>query len=276
MFGGRCLVMGILNVTPDSFSDGGQFATADSAVARAHEIAAEGADLIDIGGESTRPGSHPVPAAVQIRRVVPVIQRLRAGRMPLPLSIDTRSAAVAAAALDAGADIINDISAARHDPDMPRLLADRRVPFIAMHMQGAPETMQIAPTYRDVVAEVRAFFDERAESLANAGVDVGRMMIDPGIGFGKTLEHNLALLRAIGSFRGRWPVLVGPSRKRFITELAARSDCRGPASGLQPAASSLSGTAAVVAHCAIAGVEMVRVHDIRPMRQVVDLCRHLA
>jgi dihydropteroate synthase len=257
--------MGILNVTPDSFSDGGLYAAEDAAIARAKAIMAEGADVIDIGGESTRPGSRPVEADIQIARVVPVISRLRADGVEAPISIDTRSAKAAVAALDAGADIVNDISAARHDPDMPRLLAERRIPFVAVHMQGTPETMQINPAYKDVVAEVRDFFVERAESLSAAGVDLSRMIVDPGIGFGKTLEHNLALLRMISSFQGRWPVLVGPSRKRFIGEILGEPDPAG----------RLMGTAVLVAHCALAGVEMVRVHDVRAMRQVVEICARL-
>jgi len=307
--------MGILNVTPDSFSDGGLYATTEAAVARGREMAAQGADVIDVGGESTRPGARPVEPEFQTQRVEPVIRRLRSEGVSLPISIDTRSAQVAAAALDAGADIVNDISAARHDPAMPRLLAERRVPFVAMHMQGTPETMQIDPRYHDVVTEVRDFFDERAEALAAVGVDVSRIIVDPGIGFGKTLEHILALLRSIGSFRGRWPVLVGPSRKRFISELADfspegaedRSQGRKPLVPVESVEqapegrrksthvaaavldsspgnrdssrspdSIIIGTAAVVAHCALSGVEMVRVHDVRAMRQVVDVCHHLA
>ncbi len=264
-FGGRCLVMGILNVTPDSFSDGGLYAETGKAVARAIELAAEGADVIDIGGESTRPGSEAVPPDEQIRRVVPVIREARARGVAVPISIDTRSAAVAAAALDAGADIVNDISGIRDDPAMPGLLAQRRVPYIVMHMQGSPRTMQEAPSYRDVVAEVAAFFEARAESLAAAGVDVTGMIVDPGIGFGKNLEHNLSLLRSIRTFTARWPVCVGPSRKRFLGELLNEPD----------PAKRLMGTAAVVAHCALAGVAIVRVHDVREARQVTQVCARL-
>lgn len=264
-FGPRTLIMGILNVTPDSFSDGGEFATIESAVARAFAMQRDGADLIDIGGESTRPGSSAVPADLQIARIVPVIRELRTTGFSLPISVDTRLAEVAAAALDAGADIINDISAARHDPAMPALLAERRVPFIAMHMQGTPETMQAHPAYRDVVAEVRAFFNNRARELERAGVDVSRMMIDPGIGFGKTTEHNLAILRAIQSFRGKWPVLVGPSRKKFLGELLGESDPKA----------RVMGTVAVAAHCTLTGIEMLRVHDVKEIRQVADTCAAL-
>lgn len=265
-FGGRCLVMGVLNVTPDSFSDGGRFLDPAAAVARGREMVAEGADVIDVGGESTRPGSEPVSDDEQARRVLPVIRGMRETGVGIPVSIDTRSAVVAGAALDAGADIVNDVSGARHDAAMPGLLAGRGVGFVIMHMLGTPATMQCEPRYDDVVGEVRAFFDARAEALSAAGADVdGRMIIDPGIGFGKTTEHNLALLRSIGEFVGRRPVLVGTSRKRFIGELLGASvpDHR------------LMGTAATAAHCALAGVDMVRAHDVRAIRQVVDICARI-
>jgi dihydropteroate synthase len=257
--------MGILNATPDSFSDGGLYAETGPAVARTLEMAAEGADVIDVGGESTRPGADAVPPEEQIRRVVPVIRETRARGVTIPISIDTRSAVVAAAALDAGADMVNDISGVRDDPAMPALLAERRVPFIVMHMQGTPRTMQQAPVYQDVVAEVLAFFAARTEALAGAGVDVTRMLVDPGLGFGKNVAHNLALLRSIRVFTARWPVCVGPSRKRFLGELLNEPD----------PAKRLLGTAAVVAHCALTGVGMVRVHDVGQMRQVAEVCRRL-
>lgn len=255
--------MGIVNVTPDSFSDGGRHFEPAAAIARVRAVADEGADVIDIGGESTRPGSMPVPADEQIRRVVPVIREARAGGVTSPISIDTRSAAVAAAAMDAGADMINDVSGVRHDPDMPRLLAERAVPFVIMHMQGEPETMQGSPHYDNVVSEVGAFFERRAEALASAGVDVDRwMLVDPGLGFGKTLAHNLALIRAAASFGQRHPVVLGPSRKRFLGEILDEPDPDR----------RLMGTAAAVAHAALTGVDMVRVHDVRAMRQVVQVC----
>ena len=262
VFGPRCLIMGILNVTPDSFSDGGRYSDVDNAVARALELAAQGADLIDIGAESTRPGATAVPAAEQIRRAIPVIQKARKNGLAIPISIDTRLAKVAAAALDTGADIVNDISAARHDRDMPKLLAERRIPFVVMHMQGTPETMQNAPTYADVTREVARFFIDRAEVLGDAGVDVGKMIVDPGIGFGKTLQHNLTLIHGLAAMRGRWPMLVGVSRKRFIGELA----------GAASPEDRVMGTAGAVAHCVLSGVEMVRVHDVAEMRQVVRVC----
>lgn len=267
VFGPRCLIMGILNVTPDSFSDGGRFLEPNAAVRRIEETVGEGADLIDIGGESTRPGARPVPPEEQIRRVVPVIRAARGRGVSVPMSIDTRSASVAVAALDAGADVVNDVSAARDDPAMPRLLAERDVPFVAMHMLGTPAMMQDAPHYGDVVAEVAAFFDERAEVLEEQGVNVdARMLVDPGIGFGKTTSHNLMLLRAAATFGRQWPVVVGLSRKRFLGEILNESD----------PASRLMGTAAAVAHAALTGVDMVRVHDVREMRQVVEVCIRIA
>lgn len=270
-FGGRCRVMGILNVTPDSFSDGGRFAGVSAAVARALEIEAEGADVLDIGGESTRPGSTAVDAAEQIQRVVPVIREARARGLRVPISVDTRSAKVAEAALDAGADMVNDVSGLRDDPAMPALIRERGAPFIVMHMKGTPATMQANPHYEDVVREVRAFFEQRAEALAAVGVDTSRMIVDPGIGFGKTTAHNLELLRRVSElspkngdaalFDASWPLLIGPSRKRFIGELLHEQD----------AAARDAGTAAVVAWCAMAGVELIRVHDVRTMRGVVEM-----
>lgn len=290
VFGGRCLVMGILNVTPDSFSDGGQHADVDTAIRRANEMVREGADVLDIGGESTRPGSLPVADAEQIDRVIPVIRGVRAAGVAVPISIDTQSADVAAAAIDAGADVVNDVSGARivrstgaAEPQGPspyadnsamfRLLSDRDVPYIIMHMPCEPATMQDAPEYEDVVKDVGAFFQQRAAALEAAGVKVqNRMIVDPGIGFGKTLEHNLALIRACASYSADWPVVLGTSRKRCIGEILA-----GVAGRDQPAPSGdrMMGTAATVAHAALSGVEMVRVHDVRSMRDVVEVCHRL-
>lgn len=278
--GGRCLVMGILNVTPDSFSDGGRFADASMAVARALEIEAEGADVLDIGGESTRPGSLGVEAAEQVRRVVPVVREARARGLRIPISIDTRSATVAEAALDVGADMVNDVSGLRDDPDMIALVRERGVPFIVMHMQGTPATMQANPCYQDVIREIRAFFLQRAEALDAEGVDTSRMIVDPGIGFGKTTAHNVELVRRVAEFKvpqpvqssaavpAAWPVLIGPSRKRFIGELMSGRSAEQ--AGVKDSDRE-AGTAAVVAWCALAGVEIVRVHDVRTMRGVVDM-----
>jgi dihydropteroate synthase len=261
-FGPRCLVMGILNVTPDSFSDGGRFMDPSVASDRAIQLAAEGADIIDIGGESTRPGALPVEADEQIRRIVPAVREMRRRGVKLPVSVDTRSAKVAAEALEAGADMVNDVSGASDDPQMPGLLRTTGVPFVIMHMKGAPLTMQDAPRYDDVAREVGGYFERRAAELDAAGVDTGVMIVDPGIGFGKTLEHNLEILRRIGELRGRWPVLVGASRKRFLGTLMGGAE----------AGERMAGSLAVAAHCALAGVEMVRVHDVRETRRVVAVC----
>ncbi|GJQ26959.1 MAG: hypothetical protein HBSAPP02_19910 [Phycisphaerae bacterium] len=272
--------MGILNVTPDSFSDGGRFVDASAAVARALGIEAEGADVLDIGGESTRPGSLGVEATEQVRRVVPVVREARARGLRIPISIDTRSAKVAEAALDVGADMVNDVSGLRDDPDMIALVRERGVPFIVMHMQGTPATMQANPCYQDVVREIRAFFLQRAEALDAEGVDTSRMIVDPGIGFGKTMEHNVELVRRVAEFKApqpvqssaavpaAWPVLIGPSRKRFIGELMSGRSAEQ--AGVKDSDRE-AGTAAVVAWCVLAGVEMVRVHDVRTMRGVVTM-----
>jgi dihydropteroate synthase len=259
---GRTLVMGVLNVTPDSFSDGGRFATKDEAVAQAERMLAEGADVLDIGGESTRPGARDVPAEEQMRRILPVIERVRARHPRAILSIDTRSAAVAEAALEAGADIINDVSALRHDPAMAPLLVRRGVPVVLMHMKGTPATMLQEAHYQDVVREVRDYFRRRVADLASAGLARSRMLLDPGIGFAKNTFHNLEVLRRIGEFHELGlPLTVGPSRKRFI----------GQVLGLENPDDRLYGTLAAVAVCAQAGVQIVRVHDVRPARQVAEV-----
>ncbi len=259
---GRALIMAILNVTPDSFSDGGKYFSTDAAVARGLELAAEGADLLDIGGESTRPGSDPVTPDEQCRRVLPVIDRLRSEGLSLPISIDTRSAHVAAAALDRGADIVNDVSAMRDDPAMPALVAARRVPIVLMHMQGSPKSMQQAPDYTDVVADLIAFFRERLVAAKSAGITPDQVILDPGIGFGKSAAHNWEILRRLAEFHdlGR-PFLVGPSRKRFVRAIV----------GDQPE-DVLFGTAATVAACCLAGAHIVRIHDVRAMRTIAEIC----
>lgn len=255
--------MAILNVTPDSFSDGGRYPGVESAVERAVELQAAGAELIDIGGESTRPGSSGVTDEEQVARVVPVIAGARAAGVSVPISIDTRSALVAEAALDAGADIVNDVSSARHDPDMIGLLVRRQPVFIAMHMQGTPESMQQAPHYNDVVAEVFAFFQERTQVLRESGFDVAsRLLVDPGIGFGKTLDHNLALIRNAASvFGGLWPVVIGVSRKRCIGELLGEQNPSAP--GAAASESRQVGSAAAALWLIQSGCDIVRVHDVR-------------
>jgi dihydropteroate synthase len=259
---GRTLVMGVLNVTPDSFSDGGRFASADDAVAQADRMLAEGADVLDIGGESTRPRAQDVPADEQMRRILPVIERVREGHPRAILSVDTRSAAVAEAALDAGADIINDVSALAHDPAMVPLLAGRDVPAVLMHMKGTPATMLQEAHYQDVVTEVIEYFRGCVSDLVSAGLGRLRMILDPGIGFAKNTFHNLEVLRRIGEFHELGlPLIVGPSRKRFI----------GQVLGLDNPDDRLHGTVAAVAVCAQAGVQIVRVHDVLPARQVVEV-----
>ena len=253
----RTLVMGVLNVTPDSFSDGGRFLDPEAAVRHGLEMAAEGADLIDVGGESTRPGSAAVAAEEERDRVVPVIKRLAAD-LDVPISIDTRKAEVAEAALEAGAVIVNDVSAGA-DPRMFEVAKAAGAGLVLMHMQGDPKTMQEAPRYDDVVREVRDFLAQRVQEAEEAGIEGVRLALDPGIGFGKTLEHNLALMRHIDVLvsLGR-PVLVGPSRKSFIGALTgAEVDDRFP------------GTAAAASYLVSRGGHIVRAHDVREMVQVV-------
>jgi len=259
-FSGGCVVMGVLNVTPDSFSDGGQFFNAATAIEHGVKMAADGAVIIDVGGESTRPGSEGVPAKEQIRRVVPVIEGL-CERMEVPISIDTYNAEVAEAALEAGAVMINDITALG-DERMVELAAERGVPVVLMHMQGEPLTMQAEPKYEDVVSEVLEFLLSRAKVAEDVGISKERIFIDPGIGFGKTLEHNLLLLKNIDKFvASGYRVLVGTSRKSFI----------GALTGKEKAAERIYGTAATVALCVAAGVSVVRVHDVAQMVDVVKV-----
>lgn len=255
----RALVMGVLNVTPDSFSDGGRFAARDAAVAHAAEMVEAGADLIDVGGESTRPGSQPVPADEQIARVVSVIQAI-ASRVAV--SIDTTRATVADAALNAGACLVNDISAGRDDPGMFPLVARRKTAMVLMHMQGTPATMQDDPSYRNVAGEVELFLRRRMNLAVSAGVKRNRILVDPGIGFGKTMEHNLALLREQRGLRrlGR-PVVIGASRKGFVGKITNEPD----------PARRLFGTAACVAWSLANGAAIVRVHDVAAMSQVVAM-----
>ncbi len=256
------LVMGILNVTPDSFSDGGLFQDVETAVAHGLHLARTDADIIDIGGESTRPGSQPVAPAEQVRRIVPVIKRL-AGECRAAISVDTQSAEVAEAALDAGAHVVNDISALRHDPRMAALVAASGAGVVLMHMLGSPTTMQDTPRYGDVVAEVRDFLAERAGFALSAGINRDRLVIDPGIGFGKTLAHNLALLRHVGRLAELgYPVMVGPSRKRFIGELSG-----------SPVNERLAGTLSACVMAVAAGASLVRVHNPGPVRQAIKVAQ---
>jgi dihydropteroate synthase len=270
----RARIMGVLNVTPDSFSDGGRFDAVDAAVAQGRAMASAGACIIDVGGESTRPGAERIDETTQRQRVVPVIERLRAaldeaGHGDVVISIDTTRAAVAEAALAAGAGMLNDVSAGQEDPALLSLAADRAAPIAMMHMQGGPATMQQNPRYDDVVAEVLAFLSRRKEAAVAAGIERSQVVIDPGIGFGKTTEHNLALLHHLDRFVATGqPVLVGASRKRFIQAVSA-------AAGERPD-DRLGGTCAVTALAVQAGVQIVRVHDVAANKQAADVAGAIA
>jgi dihydropteroate synthase len=255
----RTLVMGVLNVTPDSFSDGGQFFDHEAAVARGIEMAAEGADIVDVGGESTRPRAEAVPTREEQRRVVPVIKRL-AAELDLPISVDTRKPDVAAAALDAGATVVNDITGAR-DPHMLEVARDRKAGMVLMHMRGEPATMHEFTDYADVVAEVHDQLAVRIAAATTIGIDPDALVIDPGIGFAKTPEQNLLLLRDIQSlFHLGRPLLVGPSRKSFIGKVLDLD-----------VTERLEGTAAAVAWLVAQGTHIVRVHDVKEMIRVIRL-----
>jgi dihydropteroate synthase len=247
-------IMGVVNVTPDSFSDGGLYLDAAKAAEHAIQLVRDGADMLDVGGESTRPGAPEVSAAEEAERVVPVLERLVG--IGVPISIDTTKRSVAEAALDAGAGMVNDVSALRFDPELAGLCADRGAEVCLMHMQGTPRTMQENPTYDDVVEDVRAFLAGRIEEALGAGIREERIWIDPGIGFGKTLEHNLELLRRLTELRelGR-PIVVGTSRKSFIGKLTGRE-----------VGERLGGTIATNVLALRAGADMLRVHDVREMR----------
>ncbi len=259
--------MGVVNVTPDSFSDGGSFLNPDAAIAHARELVREGADILDIGGESTRPGADPVSADEELRRVLPVLEGIAAASVDAQVSIDTSKASVARAAIAAGASLVNDVSALRADPDMAGLVADSGAECCLMHMLGEPRTMQSDPRYGDVVDEVKAFLEERLSFAVRAGVSEQHIMLDPGIGFGKTLAHNLTLLRRLGELTtlGR-PLLVGTSRKSFIGRIAA--DAAGAS---EPVAASgrLPGTIATNVLALERGASVFRVHDVAPVRDAL-------
>lgn len=260
VFGQRTYIMGILNVTPDSFSDGGLYFEVERAVRRAREMVAAGADIIDIGGESTRPGAEPLPLEEELRRVIPVVDRL-VREVRVPLSVDTYKAEVARQALEHGATMINDISGLRADPDMVKVVAQFGCPVVVMHIKGTPKNMQDNPTYEDVIAEVKEYLRQGVDLAAAAGLDREKVIVDPGIGFGKTLEHNLKILQCLDEFKtlGQ-PLLVGTSRKSFIGKLL----------GL-PVNERLWGTAATVALSIVKGADIVRVHDVREMKQVAEV-----
>lgn len=250
-------IMGVINVTPDSFSDGGRYLDPNVAIEHGLELSAEGASILDVGGESTRPGAAPVPAEQELRRVVPVIEGLRAGvASDVQISVDTSKASVAQAALEAGATFVNDVTAFRADPEMAAVVAGAHVDCCLMHMLGEPRTMQIDPHYEDVVAEVTAFLEERMAFAVAAGIAEERILLDPGIGFGKTLDHNLALLAHLDKLvaLGR-PVVIGTSRKSFLGKLTGRPD----------ADDRIPGT---ISSCVLAyerGARVFRVHDVAPV-----------
>ncbi len=255
------LIMGVVNVTPDSFSDGGRFASADAAVAHGLEMASAGADIVDVGGESTRPGATPISAEEELARVVPVVQGLAGAG--LVVSVDTMKPEVAAAAISMGAQIVNDVTALGH-PEMVAVCADAGVGVVLMHMQGDPSTMQDDPTYDNVVSEVADFLEQRAVSIQAAGVSRDRICIDPGIGFGKTFEHNLELLRSIDWLTtSGYPVMVGTSRKGFLGSMLRTA-------GTETTAAERDGaTAATVALAVAAGASVVRVHNVSHALQAV-------
>jgi dihydropteroate synthase len=250
--------MGIINVTPDSFSDGGQFVSVTAAIDHALRLVDEGADILDIGGESTRPGATPVTLADELQRVVPVVREL-ARRTRVPISIDTTKAEVARQCLDAGAVIVNDISGLTLDAAMPRVCAESSCGVIVMHMQGTPQTMQLDPRYDDVVAEVSRYFSRRLDELETAGIARERIVLDPGIGFGKTAEHNLELLSHVAQLQqvGR-PLLIGHSRKRFLKKILGRE-----------VEERNAGTLGVSLALAAQGTDLLRVHDVRATRDAL-------
>ena len=262
--GERPLIMGIVNVTPDSFYDGGRYREPAEAVAHGLRLIEEGADLLDIGAESTRPGAHPVPEQDETHRLIPVVTEL-ARRVTVPISVDTRKAAVARRALDAGASIINDVSALQFDPDMASVIARSGAAVVLMHMQGTPETMQHQPSYRDVVAEIVEFFDERIAAAMEAGIEKSQIVLDPGIGFGKLVMHNLDILNRLSSFAMlKRPLLVGLSRKGFLGQLVNR-----------PVEDRQWATAAAVALAVDRGAQILRVHDVAMMKDVITVASAL-
>lgn len=261
MMGGTAIkIMGILNVTPDSFSDGGKFADFQTAINQAEALIAAGADILDVGGESTRPFADPVSTEEELRRVIPVIKAVRQ-KHTIPISIDTYKAVVAREALQAGADIINDIYALKKDPEMITVVRQSSVPVIIMHMQGTPSDMQIKPVYQDVVGEIIDFFTERINWITGNGIDRNRLIIDPGIGFGKNLQHNLSIIKHLDSFTDALgvPLLLGHSRKRFL----------GAITGIPAEEARDLATAVVAALSADKKVSIVRVHNVAATRQAL-------
>ena len=257
-FSKRTYIMGILNVTPDSFSEGGQYFDKSLAIKRAYEMVEEGADIIDIGGESTRPGSEPVPLEEELRRTIPVIEAI-VKNIKVPISIDTYKADVAKRALDAGASMVNDISGLRFDPEMPKVVSQYKVPVVIMHIKGNPKTMQKEPVYEALIPEIMDYLRTSIRLAVKFGIDEDKIIIDPGIGFGKTFDHNLEIIKNLNEFTLlEKPLLIGPSRKAFIGKIL----------GDVPASERLEGTAAAVAISILNGANIIRVHDVKEMKKV--------
>lgn len=266
--GRRTCIVGVVNVTPDSFSDGGNFYATDAAVTQGEKLVADGADILDIGGESTRPFSEPVSVQAEIQRVVPVIEQL-AQRVSVPISIDTTKAEVARQAIKVGASIINDVAAFRFDPDLAAVAVEYETPVILMHMLGKPKSMQVSPSYDDVIAEIRAFLEEAVTRVENQGIPRARAIVDPGIGFGKTVSHNLLLIKHLQAFRSLdVPILIGPSRKAFIRKILKDTHSED----LRPDLPLVeTGTQAAVAAAVLNGAHIVRVHDVASTTATVKI-----
>jgi dihydropteroate synthase len=266
--GHRTLIMGILNVTPDSFSDGGKFYTYNNAIVQGQKLCEEGADILDIGGESTRPFSKEISEEEEVQRVLPIIEHL-AKRVGVPISIDTTKAGVAKRALDAGASMINDIGALRMDPSLADLAAQRKVPVILMHMKGIPGTMQVNPHYDDLMGELKEFLSERIEFAIKKGIDRSKIIVDPGIGFGKNTDHNLQVIANLSEFnRLKVPILIGPSRKAFIRNTLRE---HGMKEYCADAPEVETGTQAVISASILNGAHIVRVHNVANTVSTVKL-----
>lgn len=259
-FGQRTLIMGVLNVTPDSFSEEGRYFEVDSAIAHAKRMVNEGADIIDIGGESSRPGALSISADEELTRVLPVVERL-ASEIPVPISIDTYKANVARRALQAGAHIVNDITALSGDSDMASVVSEMHAGLVLMHMKGNPRTMQHSPAYQNVISDILRFFQERIGKAEKNGIHPDSILVDPGIGFGKTTEHNLEILRRLRDFQSlNKPILIGTSKKSFIGKILDL-----------PVNERMEGTAATITWAISQGADVVRIHDVKPMRRVAQM-----
>jgi dihydropteroate synthase len=266
--GRRTYIMGVVNVTPDSFSDGGKFFEPDAAVAQGQKLAAEGADILDIGGESTRPLSEPVSADEEIERVIPVIEKL-ANHLTIPISIDTMKSQVARRAIEAGASMINDVSALRFDPAMGSVASEFDTPVILMHMRGSPKTMQDLPVYHNLIADILDFLKDAIARAQKQGISRSKLIVDPGIGFGKTVSHNLLLIRHLQAFAAlEAPILIGPSRKTFIRKLLKDKKCDDIPADLPLVE---TGTQAAVAAAVLGGAHIVRVHDVANTRATIRI-----